>query len=76
MKPEMIRWQRVVVGEAVKGPWAAQKRLEAGISQKEMAAFLQVKPAYVCDLEHNRRNFKPAIWDKYEAAIKAAKNGK
>lgn len=51
----------------VSGHWLQFTRKTAGITLRELAARLGVSAAYLCDIEHDRRNGTPAIRAAYEA---------
>ena len=49
------------------GAWMAHARLRAGLTLREFAQRLGVSAAYICDIEHNRRNGSAGIRAAYEA---------
>jgi DNA-binding XRE family transcriptional regulator len=50
----------------VNGAWLRERRKDAGLTLLEMARRCEVSAAYICDIEHNRRNCLPAMRDAYE----------
>jgi len=50
----------------INGQWLRDVRKAAGLTLREMAKRVGVSPAYICDIEHNRRNCLPAMRDAYE----------
>lgn len=53
----------------INGQWLRDVRKKAGLTLREMAKRVEVSPAYICDIEHNRRNCLPAMRDAYECLI-------
>lgn len=51
----------------INGKWLRQAREIAGLTLREMARRLEFSVAYLCDVEHNRRNCTPKIRAAYEA---------
>jgi transcriptional regulator with XRE-family HTH domain len=50
----------------VNGAWLRERRKNAGMSLRDFAKRVGVSAAYICDIEHNRRNCLPAMRDAYE----------
>lgn len=50
----------------VNGDWLRAQRKRAGITMREMARRLDCSDAYLCDIEHNRRNCLPPVREAYE----------
>ena len=50
----------------VNGAWLRDVRKHAGLTLREFAERMKVSPAYICDIEKNRRNCLPAMRDGYE----------
>jgi DNA-binding XRE family transcriptional regulator len=50
----------------VDGAWLRERRKKAGYSLRAFADRVGVSPAYICDIEHNRRNCLPSMRDAYE----------
>jgi predicted transcriptional regulator len=50
----------------VNGFWLRERRKKAGFSLRDFANRLGVSAAYICDIEHNRRNCLPTMRDAYE----------
>jgi transcriptional regulator with XRE-family HTH domain len=50
----------------INGAWLREVRKSAGLTLREMARRCDVSAAYICDIEHNRRNCLPAMRDAYE----------
>ena len=48
------------------GEWLRERRKNAGLTLKEMSRRVGVSAAYICDIEHNRRNCLPSMRDAYE----------
>lgn len=48
------------------GQWLRERRQHAGLSLRDFATRVGVSAAYICDIEHNRRNCLPAMRDAYE----------
>lgn len=51
---------------ALNGAWLRERRKRAGFSLRAFAERVGVSGAYICDIEHNRRNCLPAMRDAYE----------
>lgn len=52
----------------VDGAYLRRLRERAGLTLREMARRAGYTPAYLCDIEHNRRSRLPAIVAAYEQA--------
>lgn len=50
----------------INGAWLAAVRKRARESQRQLAFRLGYAPAYLCDIEHNRRNCPLEIREAYE----------
>jgi ribosomal protein S14 len=50
----------------INGFWLAAVRKRAGESQRQLAFRLGYAPAYLCDIERNRRNCPKEIREAYE----------
>jgi len=50
----------------INGLWLRERRKRAGFSLRDFAARVDCSPAYICDIEHNRRNCLPKMKDAYE----------
>jgi transcriptional regulator with XRE-family HTH domain len=50
----------------VNGAWLRFVRKRAGLSLREFAVRAGVSAAYICDIEHNRRNCLPEMRKNYE----------
>lgn len=48
------------------GAWLRERRKRAGYSLRAFAERVGVSAAYICDIEHNRRNCLPTMRDAYE----------
>jgi transcriptional regulator with XRE-family HTH domain len=48
------------------GLWLREQRKRAGYSLRDFAKRVGVSAAYICDIEHNRRNCLPAMRDAYD----------
>lgn len=48
------------------GAWLRERRKRAGYSLRDFAKRVGVSAAYICDIEHNRRNCLPGMRDAYE----------
>lgn len=60
----------------VNGAWLRERRKRAGLTLREMARRAGVSAAYVCDIEHSRRNCLPAMREAYEnLAAREQSNG-
>lgn len=51
----------------ISGAWLRERRKAAGLTLREMARRLDFTPAYICDVEKNRRHCSPVIRKAYEA---------
>lgn len=50
----------------VNGEWLRFVRKCAGLTLRQFAKRAGVSPAYICDIEHNRRNCLPEMRAQYE----------
>lgn len=50
----------------INGAWLITVRKKAGLTLREFAKRVEKSPAYICDIEHNRRNCLPEMRDAYE----------
>lgn len=50
----------------VNGAWLRERRKKAGYTLRDFAKRVGASAAYICDIEHNRRNCLPAMRDAYE----------
>jgi hypothetical protein len=56
----------------IDGAWLAAERHRAGLTIRAVAEVVGVSVAYLCDIEHNRRNCPAHVREAYEAIRGAA----
>ena len=69
-----IAYKRITVIDHVKtGNFMRVFRICAGISLREIARRMKVSAAFLCDLEHGKRNWTQEKFESYKACLKMVK---